>query len=130
MREPIAVALLLSFGTAQAASAEHLVPAADAQQRLVEATCGRAQRIVVVQSLLDTPEATQASAKLGVDLDRVKSQVALLSDDDLRDLALRAEAMRSDPVAGSSAAAWAPGIVVATVVVVALLGFLAYANRD
>ena len=129
MRRSIAAALLLSFGTARAATAEHLVPATGAHERLAEAASQRVQKIAVVESLLDTPEAARASATLGVDMGRARSQVALLSDDDLRDLSLRAQALGSDPVAGSGAEALeALGLVLVAFLV---LGYLAaYANRD
>jgi hypothetical protein len=124
MRRLVAVALLLSIGTVQAAGAEHLVPAGALQERLAEVARDREERIAVVDALLDTPAAERASGMLGVSIRQVKRQVALLSDDDLRDLSLRAESLKTDPAAGSNAAAWAPGIVLAAVLFPCVLLYL------
>ena len=114
MREIVAIALLLSVARAERASAaDHLVSAASVQEQVAEAYRDREQKIVAVEALLDTTEATRAAEVSGVSVARLKRQVALLSDADLRDLSLRAKALGSDPAAGSSGGDWAVATLVA-----------------
>jgi hypothetical protein len=55
----------------------------------------------MVDQALSSPEAAVAASALGVDLGRLGASTPALSDEELRDLAARAAALGSDPVAGA-----------------------------
>jgi hypothetical protein len=79
---------------------QHVVPPEAAQARLAEAAAERARQVAAVNSVLATPEASAAVTALGQDMGRLRAAVPALSDSELRDLAVRAEALQTDPVAG------------------------------
>ena len=120
----LAVVLLLSLGTVPAATAEHLLPAADAHERLADAARDRQQRIAAVNALLDAPEAARVSQVTGISIAQAKSGVATLSDADLSDLSQRAQALRSDPAAGSDGLTFLAGMFVGGVLLFLLLVIL------
>jgi len=94
----LAAVVLLMAGAARAE--EHLVSPEAARARLAEASAVRARDQAAVETVLATPAARRAAASLGADLTAVRDAVPTLSDGELRDLARRAEALRTDPVAG------------------------------
>ncbi|HEY7508696.1 MAG TPA: hypothetical protein VIG50_00500 [Vicinamibacteria bacterium] len=97
---PAFVALVAALATAVPATAsDHLVAPDTAQQRLREAAAARERDHALVAGALASPHAEAAAARAGVDLDRVRAAAATLSDDELRDLAARAAALQTDPVA-------------------------------
>lgn len=117
----LAAGLLLSL-VAEAVSAEdHLASPSAVQEQLTTAARGREQRIALIDGLLDTPQAARVSKASGIGFPEVKRQVALLSDADLRDLAVRAEALNRDPVAGDAGSDW----VLATLLAILLAPVLA-----
>ena len=94
------VALLLFAGTASAQ--DHLVTARAADERLQAAAVGRQADLRALDAVLATPQAARAIESLGQDPGRLRQGLPALSDDELRDLAVRAEALRADPAAGLS----------------------------
>jgi hypothetical protein len=101
MRTSLAVLSLAALCAAVPARGDdHIVTLGQAQQRLLEAEAARQQDTAVVRDVLARPEALAAAALAGADLDQVQAAVATLSDGELRDLALRAMALQTDPVAG------------------------------
>lgn len=94
----LAAGLLVAGGGASAQ--EHLVSPAAADARLTEAAAQRHQDEATLATLLARPAAAQAAASVGADLETVRAAVPTLSDSELRDLARRAEALRSNPAAG------------------------------
>ena len=82
-----------------AAASDHLVPPQAAQLRLQEAAAARARDRAAVAEALASPEAAAAAQSAGVDLARVQAGVATLSDAELAELAQRAAALQTDPVA-------------------------------
>ena len=94
----LATAVLLMASAARAE--EHLVAPEAASARLAEAAAARARDHATLETVLATPAASRAAASVGVDLARVRDSVVTLSDGELRDLARRAEALRTDPVSG------------------------------
>jgi hypothetical protein len=86
-----------------AAAADHLVSADDVQAQLAGAAAQRRQDVASIEDTLESPLARDAAASMGVDLGRLRAAVPALSDADLRDLAARAAALQSDPVAGLDA---------------------------
>jgi len=106
-RTLVAVGLFLAPLAGNLHAEDHLAPSGVVQQQLTEAANDRELRIAEVDGLLDTPQAARVSRASGIGIPQLKRQVALLSDADLRELALRAEALNRDPVAGSAGSDWA-----------------------
>lgn len=94
----LAVVVLLAAGAARAE--EHLVSREAASARLAQAEALRAHDRATLDAVLATPAAGRAAARVGADLAVVRDAVPTLSDVELRDLARRAEALRTDPAAG------------------------------
>jgi hypothetical protein len=95
----LAAATLLSadLGFAQ----EHLVRPDLVQQRLLDAASQRDRDLATVQAAFSSPEAARAAGVLGVSLVSVQSRLDALDDAELHELATRAAALDSDPVAGA-----------------------------
>ncbi len=94
----LAALVLLVAGAARAE--QHLVSPEAASARLAEAAAVRAHDQATLEAALATPAASRAAARVGADLSAVRDAVPTLSDSELRDLARRAEALRTDPAAG------------------------------
>jgi hypothetical protein len=90
----IAVALSMSLPPSIRAG-EHLVDAREIAAHLQAATAERASHQMKIDRFLSTRIHLD-----GVDARRLRASVALLTDDELRDLARRADALQADPVAG------------------------------
>jgi hypothetical protein len=93
-----AAAALLSCPPVHAG--DHLATADAVQARLLQSSAQRAQDLATVDAALATPLAREAAGAVGADLDRLRAGVPSLSDAELSDLAARAGALQSDPVAG------------------------------
>jgi len=95
----LAAATLLSAnrGLAQ----DHVITPELVQQRLVDAATQRDSDLATVRIAFSSPEAARAAGVLGVDLASVQSGLATLDDAELHELATRAAALDSDPVAGA-----------------------------
>lgn len=102
MRKSLALlAVAAALFTADRALAEdHLVTGASVQARLSEAAAERERDLTLVDRALSSPQASAAASALGTDIDRVRAAVPALSDQELRDVAARASALGTDPVAG------------------------------
>jgi hypothetical protein len=96
----IALALAAGLLTAPGSAQEHLVSPEAADARLAGAAAQRSHDVATLEAALSHPVAARTAATLGANLDTVRQAVPTLSDAELRDLARRAEALRSDPVAG------------------------------
>jgi hypothetical protein len=92
---------------------EHLVDPVRRDALLAGAAHQRSHDLAVTSALLATPVARQALDSLGIRHERISAAVAALSDSELRNLAARAEALESDPVAGWSTKTWIILLVVA-----------------
>jgi hypothetical protein len=116
-----AAATLLSAdrGIAQ----EHLVTPDVAQQRMADAAAQRESDLATVRTAFSSPEAAEAAATLGVNLASIQSQLATLNDGELHELATRAAALDSDPVAGglTRRQLWIVIIVLAVILLVVLI---------
>jgi hypothetical protein len=97
----VALALALVV-PAPAAADGHLVTTAQIADRLETVRATRHGDRLKVDALLSSPAGSRAAAAYGLDTVRLRSSLATLSDDELRDLAARAEALETDPVAGAS----------------------------
>lgn len=98
----------------------HLVTPDAAQARLAEANAERARNLATVDALLVSPEGSAALEAVGVSEARVRGALPTLSDAELQDLATRAAALQSDPVAGMTQKQWI-WIIAAVVVIVVII---------
>jgi hypothetical protein len=104
---------------------QHVVSESDVRARLVASASERAAQRASLERLLDSPAAAEAAAASGLDLQELRARVGLLSDGELRELAARADALQTDPVAGGLSTFW-----IVTIVVVALLVLAALIVED
>jgi hypothetical protein len=104
MRKSLAVLAVLAALLAgdRAFAGDHLVTSAAAEARLAEAEAARQGDLALLDDVLSSPEAAAAAKAVGADLDAVRRATPTLSDAELRDLAARAAALQTDPVAGVS----------------------------
>jgi len=103
MRKRVVILALAALACGNRAfSGDHLVSRDETAARLSAAVEARQADLAAVEGVLSSREAATAAASLHVDLRRVRSAAGSLSDAELRDLATRAEALRSDPAAGLS----------------------------
>ncbi len=102
MRKLCATLALVSmlFVAPIASADDHLVSRGTADQKLTDAAAERARNIATLDALLTSPGADKAAATAGLDVGRARKALPRLSDGDLSDLAQRAAALQSDPVAG------------------------------
>lgn len=102
-----------------AAGSEHVVPPARIGERLMEASRTRAADLEQVDAVLSQPEVARVAASVGLDVDALRGVATQLDGAELHDLGLRAQALRTDPVAGSPIVPGVPRwVVVASVLVV------------
>jgi hypothetical protein len=83
------------------APGSHLVTPDVAQARLLEASAERQRNLATVDAFIASPEGTAALGAVGVSRERVRGSLPTLSDAELQDVAARAAALQSDPVAGA-----------------------------
>jgi len=102
MRKSLAVLAVLTALLAgnRAFAEDHLVTAQAVQARLTEAEAARQGDLATLDRVLSSPEAAAAAKAVGADLGDLRRAAPTLSDSELRDLAVRAAALESDPVAG------------------------------
>jgi hypothetical protein len=93
--------VVLSFAAAPLRAAEHLVPSADVRQQLTDREESRAQKVEQLSEFFQSPAATQALAKAGMDAAQVSAAIAALGDDSLENLASRAGDAQRDVAAGA-----------------------------
>ena len=91
---------VVTLAAVPVSAADHLVAGADVRSALQAAAQGREQALARLDRVLAEPEAARAAARAGASVAQLRSALATLSDSELQDLALRAAALESDPVAG------------------------------
>ena len=96
-----AILPMLLLVPAPGSAQDHLVTAADVQARFEAMGGNRAENLRTVEAALSSPAAAEAAALLPADLGRIRARVASLTDEELRDVAARAEALTVDPMAGT-----------------------------
>jgi len=118
----LAVAAVLSAASASAETPQsHLVGVEVAQARLHEAAQQRQTNLATLDAFVTSPDGSAALATLGVNADRVRGSLATLSDGELQELASRAVALDTDPVAGMLTGRqwmWVAAVAVAVLVIV------------
>ena len=102
---------------------DHLLTRNDVAARLEAARAERATNQLTIDRLLAGSLAAQVARERGLDIGQLRTAAATLSDEELRDLAVRADALETDPVAGS-----AKKIVIIVIVVVVVLAALVVAS--
>jgi Flp pilus assembly protein TadB len=107
-RQPLGFAsaalLATAFAVSQPLSAQatdHLVSPGDLQQATQAATQTRQQNIDTLREFLSSPEAQKALEQSRIDPQQVQNAVAGLSDQDLAQLAARANKAHNDFAAGN-----------------------------
>ena len=101
VRAAIAIVLVGIFIVPTEALAQsHVVSPADLQKQAVAASQARQQNLEAVQNLLSTPVAEKAMKSAKIDARQVKTAVASLDDQELAQLAARANKAQADFSAG------------------------------
>src|SRR5262245_56446190 len=96
----VVLSTLLAVPTVRAQ--QHLVGTPEIDERLAAAAAARTADRSSVDGFLASREAARAGRLIGADLHRLRAGLHTLSDRELHDLAVRAEALRVDPEAGLS----------------------------
>jgi CHASE3 domain sensor protein len=97
----VALLLVTAFPALSMAETNHVVSQSDLQQQLVTASQLRAQNIQKVEQFLSTDVAAQAMRSARVNAQQVKNAVPSLSDQELAQLASRANTAQSAFAAGN-----------------------------
>jgi len=101
LRAAIAIVLVGIFIVPTEALAQsHVVSPADLQKQAVAASQARQQNLEAVQNLLSPPVAEKAMKSAKIDARQVKTAVASLDDQELAQLAARANKAQADFSAG------------------------------
>ena len=96
-----AVVVLCLFPLGLVAETAHVVSSSDLQREAAKATQQRQQNIAKVRNFISTPAGSAVLAKAHVDLNQVQSAVAQLDDQELSQLAARADQAQKDFAAGN-----------------------------
>ena len=101
MRSVIAVVLVAFFVVpADLVAQSHVVTPADLQKEVVAASQARQRNLEAVQQFLSTPAAEKAMKSAQVDPKEVRTAVSTLNDQELAQLAARADKAQADFAAG------------------------------
>ncbi len=101
-RAATALVLAALFALPQSLLAEtHVVSPSDLQQQLVETTRSRQNNLTTVRGFLSTSTAEKAMKSASIDPKQVQNAVSSLSDEELANLAQRANKAQADFAAGS-----------------------------
>lgn len=96
----VATAAALLLSPSLVLSSDHVLDSTTVQARLAEAQKQREADSQAVQRVLASPQAAVAAKAMGTRIERIQTGVVALSDQELHNLAVRAQALRGDPVAG------------------------------
>ena len=118
------VLAMLLLVPAPGSAQDHLVTAGDVQARFAEAADQRAENLRTVEAALSSPAAVEAAALLHADLVRIRARASSLTDEELRDVAARANALTVDPVAGANPVLIVLAVIGALVVLTLLVASL------
>jgi hypothetical protein len=96
----VLVGIFIVIVPTEALAQSHVVSPADLQKQAVAASQARQQNLEAVQNLLSTPVAEKAMKSAKIDARQVKTAVASLDDQELAQLAARANKAQADFSAG------------------------------
>jgi len=97
----VLAAVVILLPVASAVGDDHLAGPAQVSGALAAAREAHGRDLARIEGLLSGPQAARAATLAHADLAQVRLAVAALGDDELRDLAARAQALGADPVAGN-----------------------------
>jgi hypothetical protein len=101
-RAAAALVLAMIFTVPQNLLADtHVVSPSDLQKQIVETTRNRQQNLTSVREFLSTTTAEKAMKSASIDPKKVQNAVSSLSDDELANLAQRADKAQADFAAGT-----------------------------
>jgi hypothetical protein len=122
MIRALLVPAVLAALAAPALAADHLVSPQAADQQLRSAEAARARDLATVDSFVRQGEGARALAGLGVDPSTVQRALPTLSDSELSDLAARANALQTDPVAAlDKQVIWIGAIALAAIIIIIIV---------
>jgi metallophosphoesterase superfamily enzyme len=93
--------LLASLSITAVAADTHVVSPADLQNELVSATRAQQRNLETVQQFVSSEKAQKAIKSAGIDPQEVKTAVSQLTNEELAELAARAEKAQADFAAGN-----------------------------
>ena len=121
----VALAALVVLAVPAVQAGEHLVSPGTAQQQLLDATGTRERNVAAVEAFVHSAQGSAALATVGLDASRVRAEIATLSDSELEEIAARASALNTDPVAGlpftENRVVWIAAIAVALIILIVLI---------
>lgn len=97
----VAAVVVMLVPAVSVLAADHLVSRADASAALATAAEARSLDLARLDRVLTQPDAARAASLVNADLAAVRGALASLDDQELRDLAARAEALDTNPAAGA-----------------------------
>jgi hypothetical protein len=101
-RAAAALVLAMIFAVPQNLLADtHVVSPSDLQKQIVETTRDRQQNLTSLREFLSTTTADKAMKSASIDPKKVQNAVSSLSDDELANLAQRADKAQADFAAGT-----------------------------
>ncbi len=118
------VTLILTLATPCTLMAQddpHLVSPSDLQKAVIDHSQTRQQNIDTLNNFLTIPQAQQALQSAHVSPQQVKKAVAGMSDEELAQLAARAQKAQADFAAGSSTLVIVVLVIVAIIIVIAII---------
>jgi len=113
--------IVVAMPVALMAETPHVVSRDDLQKQAASVTQTRQQHVEEIRGFLSSPVAEQAMRKAHVDSGRVKAAVPNLSDDELAQLAARADKAQNDFAAGYLSTRDIALIVLAVVVLILIV---------
>ena len=100
-RLAVACVLAVAFTVPATFAQDHVVSPSDLQNEVVNSTQARQQNVQKVQNLLSTPTGQQAMESMHVNPEQVKTAVSSLSDQELAQLASKADKAQAEFAAGT-----------------------------
>lgn len=115
------LAIVFFFVPARLVAQSHVVSAADLQKELVTASQARQHNLNTVRQFLSTPTAEKAMKSARIDPQQVKNAVSTLDDQELAQIAARANKAQADFAAGALGERDLIWIILAIVVLVLII---------
>ena len=95
------LAAALFFAAAPLPAADHLIPSADMRQQLTDREQSRSEKVDQLTEFFQSPAASQALAKAGIDAGKISKAVSSLDNESLESLTARALDAQRDLSAGA-----------------------------
>ena len=95
------LAAALFFAAAPLPAADHLIPSADMRQQLTDREQSRSEKVDQLTEFFQSPAASQALAKAGIDAGKISKAVSSLDNESLESLTAHALDAQRDLSAGA-----------------------------